>query len=164
MLPTCEPQKVVVSGQGVNKAGVPASLPTEFIVDTREAGYGDLKVNIKGPDGKPVRTQIEDLNDGTYKVRYVPEDLGNYDINVLYGNQPVKGAPFSIKTYPTGDASKVKIVEGVHEQVVINQEYRITVNKTQAGVGNVTCKITSTSGSDQAMSVDVQDNGDGTIR
>ncbi|GAU93664.1 hypothetical protein RvY_05566 [Ramazzottius varieornatus] len=166
VLPTCEPQKVVVTGQGVNKAGVPASLPTEFIVDTREAGYGDLKVNIKGPDGKPVRTQIEDLNDGTYKVRYVPEDLGNYDINVLYGNQPVKGAPFQIKTYPTGDASKVKITEGVHEQVVINQEYRITVNKTQAGVGNVTCKITSSSTSttsDQAMSVDVQDNGDGTI-
>ena len=40
-----EPKKVKVSGPGVGKQ-VQASLPTEFMVDTREAGFGDMVVTI----------------------------------------------------------------------------------------------------------------------
>ena len=44
--PTCEPNKVRLTGPGVSSKGVPASLPTEFTVDARDAGFGDLEAQI----------------------------------------------------------------------------------------------------------------------
>jgi len=37
----------VVSGDGVRPRGVLASLPTSFLIDTREAGLADLDVVIQ---------------------------------------------------------------------------------------------------------------------
>ena len=42
-------------------------------------------------------------------MSYTPEDIGCYSVGVRYGDVPVPGAPFSVNTSPTGDASKVKI-------------------------------------------------------
>ena len=61
------------------------------------------------PTGSYVRPTIEDNGDGTYTVSYTPEDVGRYSISVKFGGDQVPGAPFSVKTQPTGDASKVKI-------------------------------------------------------
>ena len=44
--PTCEPHKVRLTGPGVSSKGVPASLPTDFTVDARDAGFGDLEAQI----------------------------------------------------------------------------------------------------------------------
>lgn len=43
--PGCEPNKVVLSGPGVASACT-ASFPTDFVVDTSKAGYGDLEVQV----------------------------------------------------------------------------------------------------------------------
>lgn len=40
-----DPKNVKVSGPGVDKK-VKASLQTEFTIDTRKAGFGDLGVSI----------------------------------------------------------------------------------------------------------------------
>jgi hypothetical protein len=40
-----EPKNVKISGPGLEKS-VPASLPAEFIVDTKNAGIGDLDITI----------------------------------------------------------------------------------------------------------------------
>lgn len=45
VLPLCEPEKVVMSGPGVSPV-VTASFPTDFVVDTSKAGYGDLEVQV----------------------------------------------------------------------------------------------------------------------
>jgi len=44
--PKLEPGKVKVYGDGVSQKGIPASIPAEFIVDTTEAGFGDLEVQV----------------------------------------------------------------------------------------------------------------------
>lgn len=44
--PTVEPKNVKVTGPGVSSKGIPASIPAEFVVDTTEAGYGDLQVQV----------------------------------------------------------------------------------------------------------------------
>ena len=41
-----DPSKVVVSGPGVEN-GIPASLPTYFVVDTTEAGDADLDIAVQ---------------------------------------------------------------------------------------------------------------------
>ena len=45
-MPAHDASKVKVSGPGIDD-GVPASLPTEFTVDTTDAGVADLDVAIQ---------------------------------------------------------------------------------------------------------------------
>ena len=45
--PRVEPDQVKVEGPGVSGKGIPASLPAEFTIDTTQAGYGDLEVQVK---------------------------------------------------------------------------------------------------------------------
>lgn len=46
VLPLVEPEKVKLSGPGVSSKGVPASVPTEFTIDTSNAGFGDLELQV----------------------------------------------------------------------------------------------------------------------
>ena len=50
MLPGIDPNKIIVTGNGVQPRGVLASLPTSFLVDTRDAGVADLDVMIQVHD------------------------------------------------------------------------------------------------------------------
>lgn len=105
VFPKFDPNKVRVEGPGVHD-GIPASLPASFIVDTKEAGEANLDINIKDSGGNLVQPRVENNSDGTYNVYYVPEDVGRYTINVLYGGIPVKDSPFLVKVDPIGDAQK----------------------------------------------------------
>lgn len=161
VLPRFEPNKVKVDGPGIRN-GVPASLPATFVVDTREAGEANLDIHIKDPEGNLVQTRIEDNSDGTYTVYYVPEDVGRYTINVLYGGIPVKDAPFNVKVDPIGDAQKCQVYgPGLSPVIQIGEGYTITVDTREAGEGNVTCHIRSANGSD--LDIDIEDNNDGTF-
>jgi len=51
ILPSFDASKVVVSGDGVRPHGVLASVPTSFLIDTREAGLADLDVVIQVLNG-----------------------------------------------------------------------------------------------------------------
>ena len=55
--PGADPGKVKVYGEGVRPSGVLASIPTNFTVDTREAGNAELEVNIKVSKVKQVTWQ-----------------------------------------------------------------------------------------------------------
>ena len=46
ILPAFDASKVTVSGPGIED-GVPASLPTEFTVDTSKAGVADLDIAVQ---------------------------------------------------------------------------------------------------------------------
>jgi len=159
--PTVEPKNVKVTGPGVSSKGIPASMPVDFVIDTTEAGYDDLQVQVLGPDGTPRKVKVADNGDGTFKASYVPDDCGQYKVNVKYGGKEVPHAPFSVTAQPTGKADKCKITEGIQETLTIGEEYCISVNAKNAGNGAVTCRIRSTSGSD--MDIDIEDNGDGTF-
>ena len=52
ILPSFDASKVTVSGDGVRPRGVLASLPTSFVIDTREAGLADLDVVIQVGNGQ----------------------------------------------------------------------------------------------------------------
>uniref|UniRef100_A0A0P4W1N3 Calponin-homology (CH) domain-containing protein n=3 Tax=Scylla TaxID=6760 RepID=A0A0P4W1N3_SCYOL len=159
--PTVEPSKVRVSGSGVSSKGIPASLPTEMLIDTTDAGPADLNVSVTGPDGHPRKVKLVDNGDGTFSASYVPDDCGKYKVSVKYGDQEVAHAPFPVQAYATGKADKCKITEGITHALNIGEEYCITVNAKNAGNGAVTCRIRSTSGSD--LDIDIEDNGDGTF-
>lgn len=159
--PAVEPNRVRVSGSGVSSKGIPASLPTEMLIDTTDAGPADLNVSVMGPDGHPRKVKLVDNGDGTFSASYVPDDCGKYKVSVKYGDQEVGHSPFPVQAYATGKADKCKITEGITHALNIGEEYCITVNAKNAGNGAVTCRIRSTSGSD--LDIDIEDNGDGTF-
>ncbi|KAL4624954.1 filamin-C isoform X1 [Arapaima gigas] len=72
----------------------------EFIVDTRNAGYGGLGLSIEGPS--KVDINCEDVEDGTCKVTYCPTEPGNYIINIKFADQHVPGDPFTVKVTGEG--------------------------------------------------------------
>jgi filamin len=161
VLPTFEARKVKVDGEGIRN-GIRASLPTQFTVDTKEAGIALLEVTIRDPEGNLVPPTIENNHDGTYNASYTPEDIGRYTINVLYGGQQVKDSPFNVKVDPTGKPEKVQVTgSGLEPVIQVGEDYTIHVDTRDAGEGNVTCHIKSSNGTD--LDIDVEDNNDGTF-
>ncbi|XP_017885701.1 filamin-A isoform X4 [Ceratina calcarata] len=161
VLPTCEPNKVTVSGSGVAPVCT-ASFPVDFIVDTSNAGFGDLEVQVLGPDQVPRRVEIQDVGDGRYRATYLPDDCGRYKVNVKYGGKEVPGCPVPVQSVSTGKANECKIKQGIQHTLAQGEEYCITVDTENAGRGAVTCRIRSTSGS-EVVDIDIEDNGDGTV-
>lgn len=105
--PKLEAGKVKVYGEGVSPSkAVPASIPTEFVVDTTDAGFGDLEVQVLGPDNYPRKVKVIDNGDGKFKVGYTPDDCGRYKINVKYGGKDVPHSPFPVQSVATGSVSK----------------------------------------------------------
>lgn len=103
--PRVEPERVRVDGPGVSAKGVPASMPVDFVIDARQAGAGDLHVQILGPDGYPRKVKVADNGDGTFTASYVPDDCGRYKINIKYGGKEVPNCPIHVQAYATGNVS-----------------------------------------------------------
>eukprot|EP00062_Callorhinchus_milii_P024157 gi/632983767/ref/XP_007908811.1/ PREDICTED: filamin-C [Callorhinchus milii] len=85
--------KVKVSGKGLVEGHT--FEVSEFIVDTRHAGYGGLGLSIEGPS--KVDINCDDQEDGTCKVSYCPTEPGNYIINIKFAEHHVPGSPFTVK-------------------------------------------------------------------
>uniref|UniRef100_A0A673VQS5 Filamin B n=1 Tax=Suricata suricatta TaxID=37032 RepID=A0A673VQS5_SURSU len=68
---------------------------SEFIVDTRDAGYGGISLAVEGPS--KVDIQTEDLEDGTCKVSYFPTVPGVYIVSTKFADEHVPGSPFTVK-------------------------------------------------------------------
>nr|XP_015207867.1 PREDICTED: filamin-C isoform X2 [Lepisosteus oculatus] len=90
--------KVKVSGKGLIEGHT--FEVSEFIVDTRNAGYGGLGLSIEGPS--KVDINCEDVEDGTCKVTYCPTEPGNYIINIKFADKHVPGSPFTVKVTGEG--------------------------------------------------------------
>ncbi|XP_043200381.1 filamin-A-like isoform X5 [Amphibalanus amphitrite] len=163
--PTCEPFRVRLSGPGVSGRGLPASLPTQFTIDTRQAGFGDLEAQVMGPDQQPRTVEIIDNEDGTFTGWYTPDDCGQYRVAVRYGGRPVATAAVPVQVVPSGQADRCRVEQGdLRDQVIsVGEEQCITVDAKRAGTGNITCRVRSASGSSCA-DVDVEDNRDGTYK
>ncbi|XP_011497813.1 PREDICTED: filamin-A [Ceratosolen solmsi marchali] len=159
--PACDSNKVVLTGPGVSPVTT-ASFPADFVVDTSKAGFGDLEVQVLGPDQSPRKVDVESLGDGKYKATYLPDDCGRYKVNVKYGGKEVPSSPVNVQSVSTGKADACKIKDGVHRKLAQGEEYCITVDTQNAGRGALTCRIRSTSGSED-VDIDIQDNADGTV-
>ncbi|XP_041080791.1 filamin-B isoform X1 [Polyodon spathula] len=161
VLPTHDASKVKASGPGLT-SGLPASLPVEFTVDARDAGEGQLSVQITDIDGKPKKTSIHDNNDGTYKVSYIPDKIGRYTIVIKYGGDEIPASPCRVRATATGDASKCTVAgPGLGPTIGIGEEVGFVVNAKGAGKGKVSCTVVTPDGSE--VKADVIENEDGTF-
>ncbi|XP_072858518.1 filamin-C isoform X5 [Pogona vitticeps] len=136
--------KVKVSGKGLVEGRT--FEVSEFIVDTRTAGYGGLGLSIEGPS--KVDINCEDMEDGTCKVTYCPTEPGNYIINIKFADKHVPGSPFTVKV--TGEGRMKESITRRRQAPSI-----ATIGSTcdlnlkipgEAGLQAMTAQVTSPSG------------------
>ncbi|XP_055692677.1 filamin-A isoform X3 [Lutzomyia longipalpis] len=147
VFPKFDTKNVKVSGD-TQKKELPASLPAKFQIETKEAGQADINVSIKNPQGKSLVPKMEEIEDGTYAVTFVPDECGPYNVSIKYGGKDVIGSPFLLQAHPTGEAKKCKIPEPIVKKQELGAKNHIPVDAREAGIGAVTCKIRSHTGSD----------------
>uniref|UniRef100_A0A3Q3F4F7 Calponin-homology (CH) domain-containing protein n=1 Tax=Labrus bergylta TaxID=56723 RepID=A0A3Q3F4F7_9LABR len=135
--------RVRVSGQGLSEART--FEPAEFIIDTREAGYGGLSLSIEGPSKVDINT--EDQEDGTCKVTYCPTEPGNYIINIKFADQHVPGSAFTVKV--TGEGRmKESITRKRRAASVANvgSQCDLSLKIPEICIADMTAQVTSPSG------------------
>ncbi|TGZ55160.1 hypothetical protein CRM22_010478 [Opisthorchis felineus] len=162
VLPAFEPQRVRVTGEGVHPTrplGLPATLPTSFHVDTRDAGMGDLELSVSDPEAQPLQLEVVDHGDGTYTCHYRPIIVGRHTVRVKFGGQEIPESPFLVPVAPSGRADLCRIESGNDGRVPVGQECVITVNTLQAGLGQVTCRIVTPSGATADVEIQEAPNG-----
>ncbi|KAG7278458.1 hypothetical protein CRUP_038753 [Coryphaenoides rupestris] len=135
--------RVRVSGQGLSEART--FEPAEFIIDTRNAGYGGLSLSIEGPSKVDINT--EDQDDGTCKVIYCPTEPGNYIINIKFADQHVPGSAFTVKV--TGEGRmKESITRKRRAASVANvgSQCDLSLKIPEISIADMTAQVTSPSG------------------
>ncbi|XP_029456815.1 LOW QUALITY PROTEIN: filamin-B [Rhinatrema bivittatum] len=90
--------RVRVSGSGLTEGRT--FEMSDFIVDTRDAGYGGLSLAVEGPS--KVDIQTEDLDDGTCRVSYCPTEPGVYIVSIKFADEHVPGSPYTAKVSGEG--------------------------------------------------------------
>ncbi|KAF4096786.1 filamin-A isoform X3 [Onychostoma macrolepis] len=90
------PDKVKVEGPGVSQTGCIANLRTEFTVDTKRAGEGELKVYAQRADGEFVDVIVASEQSGVIVCSYIPSSLSKHTIAVAWGGVMVPGSPFIV--------------------------------------------------------------------
>uniref|UniRef100_A0A671QBH2 Filamin B, beta (actin binding protein 278) n=1 Tax=Sinocyclocheilus anshuiensis TaxID=1608454 RepID=A0A671QBH2_9TELE len=90
------PDQVKVEGQGVSQTGCILNLQTEFTVDTRRAGEGELKVYARRADGEFVDVIVASEQSGVFVCSYIPSSLSKHTIAVAWEGVMVPGSPFIV--------------------------------------------------------------------
>uniref|UniRef100_A0A8C2I2K5 Filamin C, gamma b (actin binding protein 280) n=1 Tax=Cyprinus carpio TaxID=7962 RepID=A0A8C2I2K5_CYPCA len=128
-----DPGMVTAFGPGLE--GGTTGVPSDFIVNTCNAGSGALSVTIDGPS--KVKMDCQECPEG-YKVTYTPMAPGSYLISIKYGGpQHIVGSPFKAKLAYTqlfsSDASKVISRGAGLSKAFIGQKNTFTVDCSKAG-------------------------------
>lgn len=92
---------VFLSGPGLEN-GLLRSFKGEFLVETKGAGPGTLKIRIHGPRGAfKVEMYRDTSKERSIGVRYNPTESGRYIINIKWADQHIPGSPFDVTIVET---------------------------------------------------------------
>lgn len=115
--------------------------PIEFTVNSSEAGYGQLKVFVQGPQDYRPKVYVADDGKGSHYVKFDAMQQGRYLIIVAWSEKHIPGSPFKIKVHPAPDASKV-VVDGPGVQNgTLGGESNFSIDTKQAGIGTLLIRV-----------------------
>lgn len=88
--------KVVVQGPGMKKAF--AGRAANFTIEVKDAGFALLSVAIVSPKGLPVKElSCKKQKPGIYQCIFTPDEKGEHQLVVRWGQDDVPGSPFLLK-------------------------------------------------------------------
>lgn len=89
--------KVKAYGPGLEPTGQIIDKPTEFTIETRNAGEAPLRVQAIDQDYQPIDVQVRNNGDGTYTCRYTPRNPTRHCILIDYGGVAIPNSPFRVR-------------------------------------------------------------------
>ena len=92
----CDAKKCRAYGRGIQPKGVRVGDVADFRVVTKDAGEGELKATVKGPDGYEVPCRVNRVNATTYECGYNPHVAGPHEVHVTYGGQHIPKSVFKV--------------------------------------------------------------------
>ncbi|VDN53518.1 unnamed protein product [Dracunculus medinensis] len=93
--------KVRVYGPGIEH-GILSTFKSNFVVETKGAGAGQLTVRVRGPKGAfNVEMQREKKQERTIHCKYEPKEPGDYQVEVKWHGEHVPGSPFLVMIVDT---------------------------------------------------------------
>ncbi|KAL3089865.1 hypothetical protein niasHT_022497 [Heterodera trifolii] len=91
-----DPSRVKVYGPGIEH-GILHTFKSNFVVDTKGAGAGQLTVRVRGPKGAfNVEMQRDSAQERTIHCKYEPREPGDYQVEVKWHGHHVPGSPFFV--------------------------------------------------------------------
>ncbi|XP_050306612.1 filamin-A isoform X2 [Anthonomus grandis grandis] len=109
----------------------PVHRPSTLLVN-HPGRLEDIEVNVEGPGGQAVPTQVQPLGNGQYQAEFVPRVVGEHRINVSVCGVPTAGSPYAAKVY---DVQAIKVKEAASG--VVGKAVTFLVETSQAGPGNL---------------------------
>jgi len=129
-----------------------------FDIDTTKAGDGKLEAQIVSPSGKMLDFILDDDDAGHHTLKINPNEVGTHTISLMYGKVPVPHGPFSIKVRPECEPEKVNvIIEDTKLRIGVPTKFRI--DSTEAGTGDLKCRIIDSLGNEVDMAHDQNAHG-----
>lgn len=147
--------KVYATGKGVEPKGLKVDEDAPFKVITKDAGDAELKVTVTNPENKPETCEVKKVDAETYECVYKPKVPGVYKVTITYGTKPIKNSPFKVEVEVAFDASKVYATgPGVEPKgLKVNQDAPFKVHTKDAGVAELTAKVTNPDGQTEPVTI-----------
>jgi len=123
--------------------GVEGSL-TQFYIDARGL-VGEPSVQIDGPDSI-CKSHVIQENIGLFRVNYTPQEVGVFDVRVLWNGRDIAGSPFHPKVV---NPRKVRVIGGWESLVdaknklicIVGETKKISFDTLEAGPGTLNAEI-----------------------
>ncbi|KAB0797522.1 hypothetical protein PPYR_08515 [Photinus pyralis] len=120
------------SGPSVTLPGPgPIHKPSTLLIN-HPGRLEDIEVNVEGPGGQSVPTQVQPLGNGQFQAEFVPRAVGEHRIAVSVNSTPTAGSPYAAKIY---DVQAIKVKEA--PTGVVGKPVMFLVETSQAGPGNL---------------------------
>ncbi|KAM6470409.1 filamin-B isoform 2-T2 [Liasis olivaceus] len=117
----------------------------DFIVDTRDAGYGGISLAVEGPS--KVDIQTEDLDDGTCRVSYFPTVPGVYIVSTKFADEHIPGSPFTVKISGEGRVKEsITRTRRAPSVATVGSLCDLNLKIPEIDIGDMSSQVTSPSG------------------
>nr|XP_056708855.1 filamin-B isoform X2 [Euleptes europaea] len=117
----------------------------DFIVDTRDAGYGGISLAVEGPS--KVDIQTEDLDDGTCRVSYFPTVPGVYIVSTKFADEHIPGSPFTAKISGEGRVKEsITRTQRAPSVATVGSLCDLNLKIPEIDIGDLSARVTSPSG------------------
>ncbi|CAM4840345.1 unnamed protein product, partial [Rotaria magnacalcarata] len=126
--------KVKAYGPGLEPSGQIIDKPTEFTIDTHNAGEATLRVQAMDQEYQPIDVHVRDNGNSTFTCRYTPRNSNRHCILIDYGGVATPNSPFRVWPTEPSNPAKVRVYgPGVERGVKMNIPTHFTVDCKEAG-------------------------------
>nr|XP_055048216.1 filamin-C isoform X1 [Misgurnus anguillicaudatus] len=108
-----------------------------------DTGIQGMIAQVTSPNGKVTDAEIVESGDSTYRVCFIPTEMGPHTVNVKYRGEHVPGSPFQFTVGPLGEGGAHKVRAGGTglERAVAGVPAEFSIWTREAGAGGLSIAV-----------------------